>query len=143
MLAWGRRGSGLGEAAAHPGESSRRAYGVVCLCRSVSTCILSCLSTWEPFWGPEGGGPEPLLYILLQLLPRRSKLLPIFPGGRSHFSLNFWASLDPEVTVHQISAELCPFEFFLIFIFFFFCFQLTPLTVYIWSTELYRSQFMG
>ena len=41
------------------------------------------------------------------LLPRSTKLLPIFPGGRSHFSLNFWASL---VTVHQISAELCPNE---------------------------------
>ena len=25
------------------------------------------------------------------------KLLPIFPGGRSHFSLNFWASLNPAV----------------------------------------------
>ena len=49
------------------------------------------------------------------LLPRCSKLLPIFPGGRSHFSLNFWDSLDPEVTVHQISAELCPFENLLIF----------------------------
>ena len=24
------------------------------------------------------------------------KLLPIFPGGRSHFSLNFWASLNPD-----------------------------------------------
>ena len=23
------------------------------------------------------------------------KLLPVFPGGRSHFSLNFWASLNP------------------------------------------------
>ena len=25
------------------------------------------------------------------------KLLPIFPGGRSHFSLNFWASLNPDL----------------------------------------------
>ena len=43
-------------------------------------------------------------------------------GGRSHFSLNFWASLDPEVTVNQRSAELYSFE---IFCKFFFCFQLT------------------
>ena len=54
------------------------------------------------------------------LLPRCSKLLHIFPGRRSHFSLNFWASLDPEVTVHQISAELCPFEFLFIYLLFFF-----------------------
>ena len=44
-----------------------------------------------------------------------SKLLSIFPGGRSHFSLNFWASLDPKVTVRQISPELCPNGNFLIF----------------------------
>ena len=48
------------------------------------------------------------------LLPRRSKLLPIFPEGRSHFSLNFWASLDPEVTAHQIFAELYPLDFFFV-----------------------------
>ena len=52
------------------------------------------------------------------LLPRSSKLLPIFPGGRSHFFLNSWASL---VTVHQISAEICPNEIFYFFFFFFFC----------------------
>ena len=32
---------------------------------------------------------------LKPFLPRLSKLLPIFPGGRSHFSLNFCARLDP------------------------------------------------
>ena len=42
------------------------------------------------------------------LLSRFSKLLPTFPGGRSHFSLKFWASLDPDITVHQISAESAP-----------------------------------
>ena len=63
-----------------------------------------------------------------------SMLLPIFPGRSRYFSLNFWASLDPEVTVHQISAELCPLKIF--------CFQLILLTVYIWSTQLYRSQSM-
>ena len=80
MLAWGRRGSGLGEAAARPGDSSRRACGVVCLRGSVSTCIQNCLSTWKPFWGPDGSGPEPLLYILLGLtkhLMRQAKQLHI------------------------------------------------------------------
>ena len=46
-------GLGPREAAARMGESSRRAYGVVCLRGSVSTCIQNCLSTWEPVWGPE------------------------------------------------------------------------------------------
>ena len=43
-----------------------------------------------------------------------------------------------EVTVHQILAELCPIENFGIL----FCFQLTSFTVYIRSTELYRSLYM-
>ena len=48
-LAWGRRGSGLREAAARPGESSRRAYGVVCLRGSVSTCIRVVCLRGSPF----------------------------------------------------------------------------------------------
>ena len=40
---------------------------------------------------------------------------PYFPRREkatcTYFSLNFWVSCDPEVTVHQISAELCPFLF--------------------------------
>ena len=43
-----------------------------------------------------------------------------------------------EVTVNQISAELWPFENFGNFFFF----QLISLTVYIWSTELYWSQYV-
>ena len=34
--------------------------------------------------------------ITLSLLSRISKLLPKISGGRSHFSLKFWASLNPE-----------------------------------------------
>ena len=33
--------------------------------------------------------------ISLSLLPKISKLLPKISGGRSHFSLKFWASLNP------------------------------------------------
>ena len=33
--------------------------------------------------------------ITLSLLSRISKLLPKISGGRSHFSLKFWASLNP------------------------------------------------
>ena len=43
-----------------------------------------------------------------------------------------------KVTVHQISAELCPFENFGNF----FCFQFTALTVYIQSNELPANQYM-
>ena len=35
--------------------------------------------------------------VALKLLPCSTKLLPKFSGGKSHFSLNIWASLIPEV----------------------------------------------
>ena len=61
----GPQGLGPREAAARLGESSRRAYRIVCLRRSVSTCIQNCLSTWEPFWDPDVSGPDPnSLYYL-------------------------------------------------------------------------------
>ena len=43
-----------------------------------------------------------------------------------------------KVTVHQILAELCPFETFVNS----FGFQLTSLTIYSKSSDLYRSQYM-
>ena len=45
--------------------------------------------------------------ITLSLLSRISKLLPKISGGRSHFSLKFWASLNPVYTYicyYQIAA---------------------------------------
>ena len=35
------------------------------------------------------------------------KLLPIFPGERSHFSLNFWASLNPDAACVLLQSSLC------------------------------------
>ena len=50
--------------------ASRRAYGVVCLCGS-------------PF--REGGGPEPLLYVLLQsYAPLKISVNFLFPANSSY-----------------------------------------------------------
>ena len=97
------------------------------------------------------------------LLPRCSKLLSIFLGGRSHFSLNFIGQLGPlgYSTKYQQSYASMIFFFLFIYLFYFiffiylfiylfyyfilfylfFFFFVIPLTVYIRSTELYRGQF--
>ena len=69
------------------------------------------------------------------LLPRCSKP-PYFPRREKSLLPKFLGQLGPLGYVHQILAELCPIEIFLNFFF------VIPLTVYIQSTELYRSQFM-
>ena len=72
------------------------------------------------------------------LLPRCSKLLAIFPGRRSHFSLKSAPAGTLRLQFTNYQQSYVPWKKFLNS----FCFQLTPLTVYIRSTELYRSQFM-
>ena len=58
----GPQGLGPRVAAARLGESSGRANRIVCPRGSVSTRIQNCLSTLEPFWGPEESGPTHIPY---------------------------------------------------------------------------------
>ena len=44
--------------------------------------------------------------ITLSLLSRISKLLPKISGGRSHFSLKFWASLNPALPSYFVHPEV-------------------------------------
>ena len=82
---------------------------------------------------------------LKALLPR-CKLLPVFPGGRSYSLPKFLGQLETlgysSPNINRVMPHWIFFYFILFFFFFFFCFQLIPLTVYVWSTELYRSRFM-
>ena len=63
-----------------------------------------------------------LLWCVLHqkaLLPRSSKLLPVFPGGRSHLPW-FLGQLWP--IGYSISRDYAPMKFFIYFFFFFFFF---------------------
>ena len=79
-----------------------------------------------------------LLWCVLRqkaLLPRNSKLLPIFPGVEVTSPLISGPAWILRLKFTKYQQRLCPNEIF----FFFF---VIPLTVYIRSTELYRSQFI-
>ena len=67
-----------------------------------------------------------LLWCVLHqkaLLPRSSKLLPIFPGGRSPFFLNFLVLGPLGYSSPNISRDMPQWIFFFFFFFFFCCYS--------------------